>query len=511
MPMKSHFLTRFLVITTVIILAATLLPGHVLAAPLVSIHPRQGGPGTSVTIDCSNFTSYADDVISVYFDDSEVTGTTTKVPASGVFRVVFKVPATARPGDRFVGIKRLNANSIAGDFFNVPAPEVRCGTLGGAVGTKVQVSGRGFTSGKPVHVAYYYDDKSDDLGTYTAGDTGEISFTITVPASQRGKHVLAVSDADRLSAVAEFEVIPSVTLQPAKAASGEKVTLIGMGFTAGNEVTVGLLNKTVAYAKPQERGSFAGQFIVPEVRAGTYLVAVKTDEGETQWTPLTVISRIVAGKAGGEVGATVTIDGASFEATTIVDVTYDSTHMVYAATDETGAFGTEFIVPVSAHGTHVITATDGVETQQAFYVVESEPPAPPVPLDPRRGTEATEPVALSWEAVYDVSQPLTYTLQIARNLDFFHPVMVKSGLTISHYTLSALEQLTPNRKGTYYYWRVRATDGASNVGEWSEGAAFRIKPTEELPSWGRSVLAGIMAMLLVLYAIQMRNGLKTAE
>jgi hypothetical protein len=300
-------------------------------------------------------------------------------------------------------------------------------------------------------------------------------------------------------------------LQPTRAVAGEKISVIGTGFAAGDEITVGLGDRTVAYATAQERGSFVGQFVVPAMRAGIYLVGVKVYKGQTLWAQLLIASHLGASKTAGELGATVKLNGTSFIPNTLVDILYDSKHVQYVATDGAGTFSTEFVVPVGEHGPHIITATDGMETQQVVYTVESQPPAVPVPLSPRRGAEVIQPVALSWEAVYDISQPLTYSLQISRDEYFLRPLMTRTGLTVSHYTLSDIEKLAPNRKGEFYYWHVRATDGASNEGEWSEAASFRIKAPEELPRWGKPTLIGVMVIILFLYGIQLRQGLNNAR
>jgi len=62
---------------------------------------------------------------------------------------------------------------------------------------------------------------------------------------------------------------------------------------------------------------------------------------------------------------------------------------------------------------------------------------------------------------------LSYRIQLDDNADFSSPILDDSN-TSSHYTPS-----NPLADGTYY-WRVRATDDCTNVGDWSSGWDFTI-------------------------------------
>ena len=64
---------------------------------------------------------------------------------------------------------------------------------------------------------------------------------------------------------------------------------------------------------------------------------------------------------------------------------------------------------------------------------------------------------------------ITYDLQIDTDPNFPHPIIIKTGLTVPHYTLIKNEALD---SGTYY-WRVRAVDAASNQSDWSQPLQVR--------------------------------------
>lgn len=79
-----------------------------------------------------------------------------------------------------------------------------------------------------------------------------------------------------------------------------------------------------------------------------------------------------------------------------------------------------------------------------------------------------------WEDVTDDSLPVTYTLQIAKDEAFTSMVLEKTGLTKSEYTIPEAGKLAAVKKEAPYYWRVRAVDGASNVGEWTGVGTFYV-------------------------------------
>jgi outer membrane protein assembly factor BamB len=79
----------------------------------------------------------------------------------------------------------------------------------------------------------------------------------------------------------------------------------------------------------------------------------------------------------GPPGVSVTVKGSGFGATEAVDVYFDSTDMVVAATSSTGAFSTSFTVPAATPtGTHWVSAVgraSGLSAQHSFGVHENWP------------------------------------------------------------------------------------------------------------------------------------------
>lgn len=498
-------------ILMLLMLGVAFLPQLVVAAPSVSIHPKSGAPGTQVVIDGANFNSYIGDRLSIFFGDMEIAKIAVSVPLSGNFQVAFEIPTGVEPGNSAVSVRDEAGTVLAAEIFTVPAPEVRLSMWGGTVATDLEVGVRGFYVGTQVEFKYYYRDESMYMGTQVTGETGECSIQFIIPESPRGKHRIVASNEEGQRAIAEFEIIPSVTIEPQIAAAGDTVIVNGSGFTSESDILVKLYDSEVSSTETNNLGTFYTRFTVPVLKAGTYLVGVEDVSREVRWNDLLITSRISLSKSTGEVGAKITLTGTGFEVRSAVIINFNGQESFVTRTDDIGAFAYTFIVPTCVAGDHIITATDGTNLRQTIYTVESDKPSTPQPLLPRENDTVTLPLTFDWEAVYDISQPLFYTLQVARTDDFADPIIEKSGFTYSKYDLGDGTTLLPNRKGTSYYWRVRAIDGASNVGDWSTPIAFRVKPVDILPDWARTVLIIAQIGIIILFTYVIWKGIRGAK
>jgi hypothetical protein len=129
--------------------------------------------------------------------------------------------------------------------------------------------------------------------------------------------------------------------------------------------------------------------------------------------------------------------------------------------------------------------------------MDGNPPPAPVLLEPQPGIRAKAEPALSWSPVSDPSG-VTYVLQIANNPGFSAIVLEKTGLATTGYTLSKAEKLKPTPKDGAYYWRVKAIDGASNEGGWSNAQSFLVG--SPFPAWALWTLIGLGALIVLLFA-----------
>ncbi len=293
--------------------------------------------------------------------------------------------------------------------------------------------------------------------------------------------------------------------------AGTTVTVSGSGFNANSQITIKFNNIPVstipAVIITGADGSFTASFGLPPSLAGTY--AVEVGDGTNSATAYfttevsSIVSQTTTQTSPGHIGMELTISGSGFQANATITVTYETEPVVLATTttDSSGSFSVTFPIPASLGGEHSVTVSDGASIEQFTFVMESNPPPPPRPLLPPMGFKPKQPVTFDWEGVTDLSPPVTYSLQIARDSDFSDMVLEKTGLTDTEYTLTEEEELESVGKDEPYYWRVRAIDGASNESLWSGTGSFVVGFS--WPAWiiylwfGLGlVLVGILAFVL---------------
>jgi IPT/TIG domain len=482
----------------VLILSTLLTTTIVHAAPAISISPSTGVSGTTVTITGSSFSSYSGDVLSVYFDDTEIVSSVSTVSSAGVFQSSLKIPDYTKSGDHNISLRGKAGTALAESKFIVPPTELILNNWGGPVGTTVKAFCKGFYAGQKVSVQYYSTENREEVATAIASDGGECTVEFNIPVSATGTHQIIAANENGDYAQADFEIVPSLNISPPNGTVGDKVDVLGSGFIGNSEVSVTLNGEKVAYAQVYERGNFDAIFNVPAIKAGTYAVEIEDASHTKRWIDFTVDSRISLSKASGEVGTKLTVTGTGFEGGAIIIFQYDTAEISWTVADDSGSFSFTFNVPASIAGAHFITVTDGFNTKQAVFSVESQPPSAPNPINPKPDAKVEAQVPFDWESVYDPSEPVLYTLQISRDDSFFNPILVKMHLSQSQYVLTPQEALRPNRRFTHYYWRVRATDAASNIGDWSDPVQFQVEPIHVLPQWAKYTLGAVGFLMVVL-------------
>jgi len=324
-------------------------------------------------------------------------------------------------------------------------------------------------------------------GELAPGTTTDVVVTFTIPEASYGTNYLQFRRAHRPEEPYGFifKVLPGLELSPESVSPGAKVTLKGAGFPAEEEVELSFDGEDTGLEDVITNGvgTFTAQFTVPDTIAGKheFKAAAEGMFGTPDPTAsLDLVPAVSLAPKLPEIGSEATVTGCGFAATSPVTVEYDDQAVAATSpvtvedddqavvnspqTDELGNFTITFTVPETAESEHEITVTDGAgNTVTLNLSLEGNPPPAPATVSPqaeRFGWFGSQVVAFSWTAVDDPSG-ITYTLEIADNLNFFPlaPGMRKAELAQS----SCLVNLEP---GTYY-WRVKAVDGAGNEGEWT--------------------------------------------
>jgi hypothetical protein len=522
------------ILATAVILAMLMvvIPVTPALAASISVTPTSGEIDDYVEILCSGFTAGED--IYFYFSseeadvDDEIGQDVDNYERIAIeydcdtsFEVDFDVPDELTDGDSDEDVESGDYYVYAADEDNIilDVDDFRVIVIGlsisptkGTVDTEVKVTGSGFESRESIDIKFGSTSVDISKGDDETSSSGAFTSYFLVPESVAGDHTITV-EVDSDEAEDEFTVESAITIDPEEGAVDDRVTVSGTGFAYREDFTITFDGIDVGGDTTGSSGSFETQVNVPELGAGEYEVEAEDDDGNSASATFTIstevsVSPTTSANSPGHVGMDLTISGTGFKPDYDITITYASTPVTFHTTSlSDGSFSYTFEVPPSQAGGHTITATDGVSSMSVTFVMESTPPATPPPLLPYMDGKADSQAHFEWEAVTadidgtsEQSLPITYDLQVATNENFTSPLVNKTGITTSEYTLTEEEALEKTSKETpYYYWRLRAVDAASNASQWTGAGTFTLGFSFSFPGlsgWLLYVLIGVGALVL---------------
>lgn len=427
--------------------------------PSVSVTPTSAPGGSQVALTGHGFAGSA--AISVLVDNATISGATGTTDETGSFAIAgVTLPEVAG------GIHVLKAQDTSGNSatVNVTITQViAIAPLSGPPGTSVKVSGKSFIPGRAISINFDGVRLTNAPGV--SGTDGTFNISVIVPPGKSGSHTIAVTDGTSTSN-ATFTMTSKADINPKSGTVGGIVTVTGSGYTVGETVKVKFGSVEVASATADNNGSFTTTFSVPATQSGSSPITVDGG-GESAPFTFTTSAGVKLDQASGFVGGTVTVFGTGFKAGATATVTYDGAQVATAQVDATGGFSTTFKAPTSRAGDHTVSVTDGASTALSKFVMDSAAPPAPTLTTPLDTTRTGSNPTFAWAEATDDSG-VTYTLQVASDRNFTTGLIEKKGLTDTSYQFTTEEKLERNSKDRpFYYWRVRATDGASNQGDWS--------------------------------------------
>ncbi|MFH1169054.1 MAG: hypothetical protein V1691_00030, partial [Chloroflexota bacterium] len=311
----------------------------------------------------------------------------------------------------------------------------------GPAGTDVTISGANFLVSYPIIFKFDTTTVTPKLGDINTNTSGGFNSIITIPASSTaGVHTISV--------------------------------------------TVGANAETVTF-------TVTGTSTPPPT---------ETTPPPTETTPPPTTSSATAvsiNPTTGNVDSNLLITGIGFGAGKIISIKYDSSAVATATTDTNGLFVAAFKIPVSEHGDHVISVSDGTITKTVTFTVEAATIKIPTPLKPQMGVTVKSPITFDWDAVTVDSPPVTYDLQVASKADFSDSSLIlEKSVTTTEYALTSKEELELPGQAAAYYWRIRAADAANNQSAWTGAGEFYVSPPFNLPSWALYTIVGLGGILL---------------
>ena len=459
----------------------------------MTLSATTGVVGSTITASGVGFS--ANSVMSFLLDSNAINASAT-TDASGKFtNVNLVIPATY--GGTHVITARDAASHSATANLSVTAA-MTISPTSGPVGTTVAITGQGFLASSPITLTYDGINITP-ISSLTSGVDGSVSNGFKVPASGSGNHVVTASDGTNTISN-NFTSLSAAVVDPTSGPVGTTITASGTGFKASANITITYNSIQAGTTKANGLGNFTTTFAIPAASTGAHSMVI-SDQTNTQTFSFTVTPTTnPISPTSGAIGTNITLSGNGYGASKGITVTYDSNSVTLigsSTTDANGTFSVSFKAPVSKGGNHTVAVTDGTTSKTFTFTIDATPPTVPALSLPAPLTKLGKVPTLSWNPVTDSNGGITYTMQISKDIAFSTVLFEKKGLTTPTYTLDTqnpLEKLKSASKSAPYYWRVQATDAASNVSAWTTPQTFLVGLA--FADYAVYIIFGIIAIML---------------
>jgi hypothetical protein len=177
----------------------------------------------------------------------------------GSWTGTFIVPATSAGQQPIVaGGEDTDEDDVEPAYFSIAAG-ITVSPESGTVGSSFTVRGSGFQESERDIVILFDGDVAKSA--FDAGNDGTFEVTVKVPQAAMGTHVIdAEGDETRASEIEnmEFEVEPSLVMEPTSGNVGTQIEVTGTGLPASSSVTVAYDGVTKGTGTTNSNGTLAG-------------------------------------------------------------------------------------------------------------------------------------------------------------------------------------------------------------------------------------------------------------
>ncbi len=248
----------------------------------ITIDPDEGPVGTRVKISGEDFDSEENITIEYDGEEIEIQGGDDETDDDGEFEDTIIIIPDSTAGDHTITVIGDESNTEAEDTFTVES-EITVSPTSGPPNTIVLVIGTGF--GRKVQTSLYFEDyelskpKTDIYGSF------EISFILpTVPPAI---YDISAEDEDNNEATVRFTTTvttPSADISQTTGNVGTGVTVSGVNFEAGGNVTITYDGTEVATATADSNGAFSATFNTPASIHGNHTVTITDGTTSREFT-----------------------------------------------------------------------------------------------------------------------------------------------------------------------------------------------------------------------------------
>ena len=354
--------------------------------PKITLIPKRGLPGDSVTIEGKGFA--ATEKITIAFgnrSDSVWNWSRTvdtnpgdlESNVNGSFICEFNVPNAAH------GIYIVNATDESLNFaegnFTVGAI-VSLKPAKGPSGMIVKISGRGFVKSAGSSIIITINGiVAKQVEPIKTQFNGDIEGKFIVPTLDEGNYTVNVTDETGISSTTYFEVTSKtgISLSSNFGAPGNVIIIEGWDFTHRRRTRVrvnfGPLHIKNFYTN--SKGKFKGKISVPSLPLGIHNITVTDENGLTATATFKiVVTGIILNPTKGPAGTIVKIFGYGFTSGETATVTLGTRTILENVDVDSIINGTaSFIIPTLPVGTYKVTVvdTEGLSASNTFKLTET--------------------------------------------------------------------------------------------------------------------------------------------
>jgi hypothetical protein len=426
--------------------------------------------GENITISGNGFAASAN--ATIYFDTIAVK-TFVTIANGTVNQPDIPVPPSPR-GSHDIKVVDIRGNESVQSFETIQRIEISPSS--GPFGSKIAVAGASFAPDALITLTMNSLPAPTSPSLLMTGLAGNFSGVFYMPAYAVGTYNIEASDGTNRAATT-VELTFGGQINRVVGYPGSKGSYTGSGFIPGRVAILRFDGNPMSEATVGPQGNLRAEFVIPPSAEGKHTILVTDGTSNTTHTFMVYSQASSAlNRDTGSVGNEITFSGTGLIPEKIVTVKYDSSPVAEVKVDDDGTFTSDFKVPAGVGGAHIISTSDGICTVNQTFTLETVPPLAPSLLAPENKSSEKTLQGFSWKGVEDPSG-VTYTFQLARDTSFGSSnitslLVSKSGLTQTGFSPEIV--LEAAKKPETYYWRVRATDLASNAGPWSETRSFII-------------------------------------
>jgi hypothetical protein len=258
--------------------------------PSLSIFPLTGEAYTPVSIKGEGF-GYREDNIKIILNGVTLSRAAITANNDGTWSSTVTIPSSGNGRQTFSASGSITTTSEIGEVEFIVTPWSEIEPQSGPAGTNITINAWGFVTSE-IGVTVTWDGEVIKRGLVAHSD-GTIEYILKAPESARGVHSVGIYGRvfSRKGSFPDydFEILPSLTIEPSSGNKGTAVSMSGTGFKDNDKITVYYdEEKTDISATTDMNGSFSAVFIVPQASKKTHIIKVADTQGNSQQASFTV-------------------------------------------------------------------------------------------------------------------------------------------------------------------------------------------------------------------------------